>query len=196
VWLLLAVIAASPLTALVYAANPAHLNDPERVALPIGLLLWLVLAAVAADLLESRALGAVALAATVVCLSVGTVVAYHRWSELAGAQQELIAAAGEARDLVPADQTLVVADSSGRYGDVYLLLPPHLDMAVDLEYGTGPDTILCTVSGVPRDHPTAALFPLETTPDCVAYLGAPGVAAVGSAETDLGLVQFFAVPVP
>jgi hypothetical protein len=194
VGLLLAVVAAAPLAALVYAANAADLNDPERVALPASLVPWLVLAAIVHRLSEPRVLAVGLLVAALACGSVSSVVAYSRWSGLAAAQQELIRAAGAARDAVPAGATLVAADTSGRYGDVYLLLPPHLDIALDVEYGIGPKAVLCTASGVARDHPVAARFPLDTTPDCGTYLGRPDVVGVGSVQTGLGRVEFYAVP--
>jgi hypothetical protein len=133
-----------------------------------------------------RAFVSVALMGTLV----GSVVGYVRWAGYAAAQQELIAAVAEVRDDVPDDATVIVEDMSGRYGDVYLLLPPHLNYALDVQYGAGADGVLCTASGVGRDHPVGALFPIVTTPDCAEYLTAPGATYLGEAMTGLGLVRF------
>jgi hypothetical protein len=193
VWPLLGIVGTSPLAALAYGSNPLHLNDPERLALPVGVLLWVVLAAVAGAMSENRVVVVSFVAVAVLGALVGSVAGYLRWAGYAQAQQDLIQAAEKARAELPADARLIVVDPTGRYGDVYLLLPPHLDMALDVEYGDGAETVLCTPTGVLRDHPIAALFPISTTPDCAAFLGEPGVTRVGTAETAVGMVELYAV---
>jgi hypothetical protein len=194
VWTLLAIVGGSPLAALAYGSNPLHLNDPERLVLPVGVLLWLVLAAVAGAMSRHRFVVIGVVAAALLGVLAGSVAGYVRWAGYAEAQQDLIQAAGKARADLPADARLVVADSTGRYGDIYLLLPPHLDMAMDVEFGDGAETVLCTPTGVVRDHPDAALFPLSTTPDCATFLGGPGAHRMGTVQTALGEVELYAVP--
>jgi hypothetical protein len=193
-WVLLALIVGSPLAALAYASNSLQLNDPERLVLPVGVLLWLVLASVTEQLATGRMLAVGVIIAALLGSLAGSIAGYVQWSRYTNGQQELVEAAAAAREGVPADQTLVVADRSGRYGDVYLLLPPHLNLAVTLEHGPGAVAELCTVSGVPRDHPVAARFPLETTPDCSVFLVGQEARRLGSARTELGVLDFYAVP--
>jgi hypothetical protein len=193
----LALVAASPLAAMVYAIYPLHLYDPERVVLPIGLSCWLVLAIVshlvATETVLRRAVPATAVAVALA----GGAVAYLQWSGLAAAQQSLLHAVAGVRDEVPAGHTLVVADGSGRYGDVYLLLPPYLDMAIIVQDGPGAPAVLCTPDGVIRDHPVAAVYgppPLATTESCTPLLSQPGATLLSTAQTVLGPVEFYVVP--
>jgi hypothetical protein len=196
-WTLLAVVVASPLAAMAYAMSPIHLYDPERVALPIGLTCWLVLASVshlvAVDTVLRRLLVVCAIGAALV----GAGSAYIQWSNFAVAQQSLLHAAADVRDEVPAGHTLIVADTSGRYGDIYLLFPPYLDVALTVQDGPGAPTVLCTPDVVPRDHQYAAVYgppPLATTESCTPLLSQPGAAPLGSAQTVLGPVEFYVVP--
>jgi hypothetical protein len=193
-WTLLGIVAASPVAALVYGANTLHLRDPERLALPVGLVLCLVVASVVREVADAPLVRIGLVTAALVGSAAGSLIAYSTWSQYATAQQDLIAAAADVRADLPADQLLVVADRSGRFGDVYTLLPPYLDMAMDVEHGPGAETVLCTETGVVRNQPVAALFPLGTTPDCSDYLLRPGAAPRGEAQTSLGQIDFFVVP--
>lgn len=193
-WSLLAALAVSPLAALVYATSPAHLGDPERVVLPVGLTCWLVLAVVSHLVASDAVLRPVVGVAAVLAALLGGTVAYVQWSGFAAAQQSLLDVVEEVRDEVPPGHTLVVADGSGRFGDVYLLLPPYLDIAVDVEDGPGARTVLCTPDGVVRDHPFAAVYPLPTTDSCTPLLTTPGAVRLGTDTTTYGPVDLYAVP--
>ncbi|WP_040338452.1 hypothetical protein [Candidatus Blastococcus massiliensis] len=193
VWSLLALALASPLAGLAYASTVLHLNDIERIAAPVGLTLWVIACVLADELPDDTRVGRGILVGTVVATAVGAVAGYVQWTNYSSAQQELIAVVGEAREELPDDATLVVEDVSGRYGDVYLLLPPHLDVALDVEFGQGAQSVLCTATGVVRDHPKAAVFPIGTTEDCGSYLSGPGSTLIGSEETSLGTVRLHAV---
>jgi hypothetical protein len=190
VWILLGFVAASPLAALAYASNTLHLNDPERVVLPVGVLLWIVACSVADRLPVHGGVARGVLAVVLIATALGGAAGYARWTGYSSAQQELLAAVEAVREEVPADATVIVEDTTGRYGDVYLLLPPHLNYALDVEYGAGADGVLCTASGAPRDQPDAALYPIATTPDCSEYLAASTATYLGEAMTDFGLVRF------
>jgi 4-amino-4-deoxy-L-arabinose transferase-like glycosyltransferase len=190
VWALLASVAASPLAALAYASNTFHLNDPERVGLPVGVLLWIVACSVAGRLPNRGVVARGVLAVVLLATVLGGVAGYLRWTAYASAQQELLTAVEAVRVDVPDDATVIVEDTTGRYGDVYLLLPPHLNYALDVEYGAGADGVLCTAAGVPRDQPDAAIYPIATTPDCSEYLAASTATYLGQAMTDFGLVRF------
>ena len=193
-WTLLAVVVLSPLAAMVYATSPFHLNDPERVVMPIGLTCWLVLATVSHLVATEEGLRRVVVVSAVGAALIGGGAAYIQWSGFAAAQQSLLHAVDDVRGEVPSGQTLVVADGSGRYGDVYTLLPPHLDIAVNVEFGPGASTVLCTPDGVVRNHPFAAVYPIPTTESCTPLLSRPGVTRLSSAETLLGPVDFYVVP--
>jgi hypothetical protein len=190
VWGLLGLVAASPLAALAYASNTFHLNDPERVVLPVGVLLWVVACSVADRLPTYGAVARGALVVVLIVTALGGVAGYLRWAGYSSAQQELLTAVEAVRKEVPVDATVVVEDTTGRYGDVYLLLPPHLNYALDVEYGAGADGVLCTATGAVRNQPDAAIYPIATTPDCAEYLAAPGEVYLGEAMTEFGLVKF------
>lgn len=192
-WLLLLATASVPLAALAYASTTLHLNDPERVALPVGLATWLVLCsavpALAADTLARRAATAVLLVAT----AVGAILGHGTWTHYATEQQELLEAIAPVREDMPPDAQVVVADTTGRFGDVYLLLPPHLNMALDVQYGPGADFVLCTPDGVARDHPSAALYPISTTPDCSALVDEADPESLGELSISGGTFELFEV---
>jgi hypothetical protein len=88
------------------------------------------------------------------------------WVEASRDQRALLdPLAAEVRAL-PTGVPLVLADSSGIYGDVYTLVPPYLSIAMSDMLDRPVDIQLCTPDGVARHHPVAARFPLTTTPDC------------------------------
>jgi hypothetical protein len=130
------------------------------------------------------------LAVVLIATALGGVAGYVRWTGYSSAQQELLTAVEAVREQVPDDATVIVEDTTGRYGDVYLLLPPHLNFALDVEYGPGADGVLCTASGVVRNHPDAAVYPIATTPDCSEYLAASTATYLGEAMTEFGVVKF------
>jgi hypothetical protein len=193
VWALLAILACSPLAALVYASSGVHLNDPERVILPVGIVGWFVAAALVGRVAERKLLAVGLLATICVGSVVGALAGYLRWTGYASAQQDLLEAVAPVRADLPDDATMIVEDTTGKYGDVYLLLPPHLNIALDLQYGAGADGVLCTATGVARDQPVAALYPITATPDCAEYLNAPKVRFLGAEMTKLGEVRLYAV---
>ncbi len=190
-WFVFISIAAAPLAALSYVFTMGHLNDPERVALPIGVAVWLV-ACVAASALAATPRQVQASIALVLVASslLGGAWGYRTWSSYAAAQEGLIAGLGPIRAGAPAGTSLVVADPSGRWGDVYLFLPPYLSIAMTEQDGPGADVVLCTDSGVARKQPVAAVYPIDTTVDCSTLLR-PGAAQVGVVPTEFGNVQVF-----
>jgi hypothetical protein len=195
-WLLLGGVASAPLAALTYASVTLHLNDPERVAQPIGVMLWVVLCCLMPALSTHRL---VRVSATVVLLTAttfGALVGYVTWTGYAASQQVLINAVQSVRRNVPQNAQLVVADQSGRFGDVYLLLPPHLNLALDVEDGAGADAILCTPAGVARVQPTAALYPISTTPECNTLLHGKVVTPLGDLVTTSGTFKIYELPPP
>jgi hypothetical protein len=195
-WLLLGGVASAPLTALTYASETLHLNDPERVALPIGVMLWIVLCCLLPALSTHRLVRVSAIAVLLTGTTVGALVGYGTWTSYAASQQVLINAVQSVRKNVPHNAQLVVADESGRFGDVYLLLPPHLNFALDVEDGVGADAILCTPAGVARLQPTAALYPILTTPDCSTLLIGKVVTPLGDLVTTSGTFKIYELPPP
>jgi len=192
-WLLLVGVAVAPFAALTYASTTLHLNDPERVALPIGVMLWVVLCCALPALSTDRLVRAVTTGVMVAGTTVGAVLGYGTWTNFAGSQQVLIGAIQSVRKDVPDDAQLVVADQTGRFGDVYLLLPPHLNVALDVEYGAGADAVLCTPASVKRIQPTAALYPIATTPDCGALLDGKAVTPLADLVTTKGTFKIYEV---
>ena len=190
-WLLLLAVAAAPLAAFAYVSEPGHLNDPERVALPVGLMLWVVACCALPALNADRAVRLTATAVLLAGTAVGAVAGYATWTRYAASQQVLINAIQSVRENVPDNARLVVADQTGRFGDVYLLLPPLLNTAVDVEYGPGADVALCTPAGVVRDQPTAAVFPIHTTPDCTALLDGEVVTPLSDLVTTEGTFKVY-----
>lgn len=201
-WLLLVAIACAPLTALTYAFQRVHLNDPERVALPIGLMLWVVLCCLLPALSTHRLVRVVATAVLLAGTTIGALVGYVTWTGYAASQQVLIDAVQSVRKDVPVNAQLVVADQTGRYGDIYLLLPPHLNLALDDTYGPGADAILCTPAGVTRIQPTATLLtsgiidPLATTPDCSTLLDGKAATRLRDLVTTRGTFKIYELPPP
>jgi len=192
-WLLLGGVAIAPASAFVFAATMLHLNDPERVAFPVGVTLWLVMCCVLPSMRDHAVLRSLTVGALVVGVASGTLIGYATWTKFGSAQLSLVAAVQSVRDDAPPDATLIVADNSGRYGDVYLLLPPHLDIALDVTYGDGPQAELCTPDGVQREHPTASVYPISTTPDCSTLLTGADVATTVRVDTVEGPVDIYVV---
>ncbi len=190
-WLLLLGTAGAPLAALTYASQSAHLNDPERVSTPVGLMLWLVLACALGALGTERGTAhAVALVLVVVSMA-GSVAGYTTWTRFAAEQQSLLAAVEPVRADAPADGQLVAADTTGRFGDIYLLMPPYLDIALIEEFGPGASVVLCTPDDVVREQPRAALYPLVPTPSCGTLLVPGQSSPVATVETELGSLTLY-----
>lgn len=165
--IMLAVVPFSFLSGLTYAATPLHLNDPERVMFPIGATLaficicWLLVTS--ATLTRALVIGVSVLAAlslVVAAVNLGT------WATYAGIQRMTLGLVGKALEVAPPGSLIVIADGSGRLGDVYTLLPPHLQVASNFTFGTSVDVQLCTEDGVERIHPVAAVYPILTTEYC------------------------------
>lgn len=194
-WAFLAMTAVAPATALIYASQPLHLNDPERLSLPVGLTLWLILCALSPALSSAPRFARAASSVLLVVALALTAHAYLYWASYSTAQRSLIdvvEAAGSAPGQV--GRQIVVADDTGRYGDVYLLLPPHLQYALVAE-GSTTTAVLCTPDTVARQHPVAGLFPLSTTEHCSAFLGGNDVESLGTVQTTLGPVRLFSTPI-
>jgi hypothetical protein len=190
-WLLLVAVASAPFAGLTYASTSLHLNDPERVALPIGVMLWLVLCCALPALSTDRPVRIVTTGVLLAGTIVGAILGYETWTQYAGSQQVLIDAIQSVREKVPVDAQLVVADQTGRFGDVYLLLPPVLNYALDVEHGPGADALLCTPAGVARIHPLASLFPIATTPDCRGVLNGEVVTPLSDLVTTEGTFKVY-----
>jgi len=188
---LLAAVGLSPLAALSYALFPLHLRDPERVELPIGLVLWMVLGLVSIDLALLRRWGALVAVATACVAVIGGLFGYHEWSGYARSQQALLRGIQELRATLPEDDNLVIADLTGKYGDVYMLLPPYLNIALDSEFGAGADAVLCTADGVERDHPVASVYPLDTTVDCSTLIDPDSAGPIDVLEVPGGHVDVY-----
>lgn len=190
---LLVAAASAPLTALIYASQPLHLNDPERVSLPVGVTLWLVIACAAlcvpAGWRGARLVGVLA----VVVIVLGAGAGYLAWTKLASHQEALIDAVEPLRAGLDDSAEIVVVDYSGRFGDVYTFLPPHLNIALDVSQGEGPDATLCTPVAVARVHPTAALYPLPTTPTCEELLVDAQVESSTTVTTEVGTLGLLVV---
>lgn len=167
------ILVISPGAALVFSAQPLHLNDPERVAHPIGVMIWAALVLIAASA-RSRHFSAASVGASLAAISIlAATPALFVWQHFANLQGELIRAVESVSIDVEDGTRVVVADYSGIYGDVYTLFPPHLSFALAVESGRFVATEICTPAGVVRDHPYASRFPLVTTPDCSASMSTP-----------------------
>jgi hypothetical protein len=163
---LVAGLAGAPFTGLIYAANALHLNDPERIGLPVGTTAWVVLALALSCLAEEQRRAARAVAAGLALWALVAAVAwYGKWTHLATLQGELVDAVVDVRASTGPEDMVIVADRTGQYGDIYTLLPPHLDLAL-LAEGAPAGAVICTPDGVEREHPDAARYPLLTTPAC------------------------------
>jgi len=189
-------ILAAPLAALAYAATQLHLGDPERVGLPTGVALWLIgcflLTSLARDRVAARAAAVVTLGLTFF----GAMVTYVTWTGYAHDQQELLIAVQDVREDADPNAILIVKDYTGHYGDVYVLLPPHLNIALDVEFGAGADAELCTADGVERDHPTAATYPISTTPYCSELIAGRITAPLADTTTSEGKIEILVIAPP
>lgn len=64
------------------------------------------------------------------------------------------------------DTTCVkLVDNTGKYGDVYTFLPPHITFATR-SYGIPGKFEICTPNNVLKKHPYAKRYPIRTTPAC------------------------------
>lgn len=194
-WVLLVATVSAPLAALAYAATSLHLHDPERVGLPVGLAAWLVLCVAAPAITAAAAPRRVVLAVLLLGSVAGAVAGYRTWTTFAEDQQQLIRALEPVRAAAPPGSTVVVADESGRWGDVYLFLPPHLALAMQVEQGAGAAVELCTQPGVARRQPVAEVYPISTTPDCGAD-SAAGSTGGTTISVGAGPVDVFVRPKP
>lgn len=193
VWLGLALIAA-PGAGLAYAANAAHLNDAERIALPIGAVAWVVLCLAASLVGEASLRRLRGGAAGVVLALTGamTVAWYSTWTGYAASQADLLAVVGPIRAETATEDIVVVVDETGSYGDVYTLLPPYLDIALAVE-GYGAGAVICTPDDVERNQPTAAKFPIPTTPSCTDVTGIDGAEDVAEFEVPGGTIEILTI---
>lgn len=194
---LIATTLLAPLAGLAYAGSSLHLRDPERVALPVGAVLWVVLVLAVALLADAREKRQIVLVLTAVATAVLAITGYQRWAGFAHDQHLLLEAVEEVRDEVPAGGSLIVADTSGRYGDVYTLLPPTINEALSVDAGPGPYVTLCTADGYPHVQPDAARFPIVATPDCSSVADFDGnLELLSTVPVNGGLVSIYAVPAP
>lgn len=187
-WLLLAMVGAAPAAALIFYPGGFHLNSPEHISLTVGLALWLLLCTLSTAVSGARPLrlGLVVLL-TASALAAG-VYGYAHWGAYASAQQSLLDDASRMRTEVAPDEVLVASDRSGYFGSLYLFLPPHLDVAMQVQAGPGPETVLCTDVETIRQ-------PGVATPGCDAYL-TDEAELLGTGQTDYGVVDFYAVRRP
>lgn len=192
-WILLVGTASAPLAALAYASTPLHLHDPERVGLPVGVAAWLVLCVAAPAIARATNTRRLMVALLLVGSVAGAVAGYRTWTVFAADQQELIHALEPVRAAAPAGSTVVVADESGRWGDVYLFLPPHLALAMQVEQGAGANVELCTQDGVPRHQPVAEVYPIGTTAACSTIIQANAV-PLRTVSVGAGAVDVFVQP--
>jgi hypothetical protein len=185
VWMLLIAVFATPLSALVFFSQLTWLNDPERVALPIGVMLWVVLCCLLPALSTHRLVRVSAAAVLLTGTTFGALVGYVTWTSYAASQQVLINAVQSVRRNVPQNAELVVADQTGRFGDLYLLLPPLLSVALDVEHGAGAQATLCTPAGV-----------VGKTPDCSTLLDGKVVTPLGDLVTTRGTFKIYELQPP
>ncbi|RYV49827.1 hypothetical protein [Pengzhenrongella frigida] len=185
-WLLLVMIAGTPGAALIFYPSSFHLASAEHVQLAVGLGGWLVLAALAVSITQRPRLALVVAATLAAAGLAGGVFGYAHWGRLALEQHSLVEAAVDMRDSLKSDQVLIAADRTGYYGSLYLFPPPHLDIAVQLHDGPGPEVILCTPADIVRQ-------PGLATPDCAAVMDRATASFLGTEEMERGPVDFYAV---
>lgn len=186
-WAMLGLVAASPLAGMAFYPSAFHLNSPEHVPQVVGLTAWLLLVPLTGAVGARPVLRAVVALVAGLLVAVSSIASYRAWTEAARAQQVLLDLAAERRPDVPPGEVLVVEDRSGRYGSLYLFLPPTLETAVWTEAGPGAPVRLCTPADVPR-------APGVSSDDCAAYLGSGAATRLGSGTTPLGPVTFYAAP--
>lgn len=186
-WLTLVLLGGTVGAALVYYPSLFHLTSAEHVPSVVGLSAWFILCALAAriDRVPRLSLGLQVI--TVVSVTVAAVAGHVVWGRYAEAQQSLLEQAETAREEVPEGERLVVADASGYYGSLYMLLTPYVDIALQVEDGPGPEAVLCTVAGVAKQSGV-------DTPDCTPLVDVPDATVISRGETPYGEVTFYAVP--
>jgi hypothetical protein len=182
-WLLLGGVASAPFAALVYFSQPTWLNDPERVILLVGVMLWVVLCCLLPALSTHRLMRVSATAVLLIGTIFGTLVGYGTLDQFRGLPTGPDHAVQSVRKNVPHDAELVVADQTGRFGDLYLLLPPLLNTALEVEHGAGADAILCTPAGV-----------FGKTPDCSTVLAGKVATPLSDLVTTRGTFKIYELP--
>lgn len=159
------VLAVIPLCALTYQLD-AHLRDPERVLFPVSLGLCLLFLALLAAGDNRKTPPTITLPAvfTVAALlsqsAIGAIQVRGYWN----LQKDVILQTTDAVRQTGAD-TFILRDTTGRLGDVYTLLPPHLNLALKW-YRVDADVVLCTDDAVDRLHSLASRYPIPSTPRC------------------------------
>jgi hypothetical protein len=187
-WIALGLAMSSVGAALIYYPSRFHLSSGEHISLAVGLAAWFVVCGVSAGIGRSPRLAVLLQGVTVIAVLVGAVAGYTTLGRYAAGQQSMLALAAEMREHVAPGERLVVADSSGYYGSLYLFIPPYLDVALQASPGAGPETVLCTQPDVVRQ-------PGVATPDCTTLLDSGEAEWIGEGETAFGEVGFYSVPV-
>lgn len=154
-----------PLVALPYSSFRLHLGDQDRILFPTTLAMFLFIGILLdfwnSDRLASLFLFGIFLLAF--AMSVNSVGTWRREGKL---NSVLIAQVVGAVESGGTSSGYVVVDHSGRFGDVYTMLPPYLQIAVTNIVPETRSVLLCTARGVPKKHPVAARFPIATTEEC------------------------------
>ncbi|RFC63644.1 hypothetical protein DYI37_11615 [Fulvimarina endophytica] len=159
------VLAILPLCALTYQLD-VHLRDPERVLFPVSLglcLLFLALLVAGEDRKTAPVITLPAVLMVTALLSqsaIGAIQVRGYWN----LQKDVIFQTIDAVRQTGAKR-FVLRDTTGELGDVYTLLPPHLNLALKW-YRVDADVLLCTDDAVNRLHPLAARYPIPSTPRC------------------------------
>jgi hypothetical protein len=166
VMVLISSLLLAPLSSLTYVYLP-HLNDPERVFLPIGLFSSIVTLLILRQFEFSKKMKCTIASITLLTILATTSNSILYWTNFNYIQRDTIAIVSQSPILDNEKYELVVADYSGELGDVYTFLPPILDIALDVSAdGKKASVSICTPQSVVRKHPVAEKFPISTTPTC------------------------------
>lgn len=162
----------SCLSGLTYVSS-LHLNDPERVLFPVSTSVWVLVAMSLSRhivlkrpqerlAIQSRAAGVAIIFSALVSAS-----NILSWADVSDTQRQVIFFLKDNISHSSPEDKFVLEDSSGKLGDVYLFLPPHLEIAKKVSIPKPVGTVeLCTSVGVERVHPVADRFPIATTDTC------------------------------
>jgi MFS family permease len=191
-------IVLSPLAALPYAATLAHLNDPERVAFPVSMIVALAGGSLVAVWRPERRLPHIVGAVVVSAAACAAVYGVSQWADYGRIQREVLDVIEPAVASAGRGSQVVIEDRSGALGDVYTMLPPTLPRyASFVTYRDGSPVHLCTADDVERRHPVAARFPIVTTARCSTLLTPEERKhAFTSARISTGDIAIYVVPMP
>ncbi|MFF2273376.1 hypothetical protein ACFVTX_13930 [Agromyces sp. NPDC058136] len=153
-WVMAGVALTSPVCAVVYFGNTAWLSDIDRVAfttslaLVVALVIWPLTARE-----HQRPLQTVLAAVLIVVAMVGGLLGVATWQPFVRVQHQLLSALEPVVHEATGDETVVVVDHSGTFGQLYTLPLGYINGASMISNDDATDVLLCLPQSTPYPVP-------------------------------------------